>query len=91
MNDRFIFQDTHCECHAGRIIRTERCSVRMNPIAVTQDVNRIFFEIMNHIGVLLAHHIHMRLQDHGRRVLISRGCRLLDNEVVRLILIAFKV
>ena len=74
-------QDSHLHGHADTVIRAQRCTLCLHPFAVHISLDGILVKVELHIGVLLAHHVHVALQDEGLAVLHSRSGGLADNHV----------
>ena len=67
------------------IVATEGRSFGFEPFAVDIGFDRVIHEIMGHVAVLLANHIHVRLKDHSLVIFISWCSRHAHNDVHRLI------
>ena len=80
--------------YTDAIVRTQGRAIRTQPLAIDHRLDRVVVEVMLRIVVLLADHIHVRLQHHHRAILHTRSGRLrhqdvangvfLDGDVMRL-------
>ena len=69
------------ERHTNAVIRTEGCSLSFDKIAIDIGVDRIVVKIMLGVIVLLAYHIHMRLEDNARFVFVARSSRFAHDDI----------
>ncbi len=61
--------------YADAIVSTEGSATGLNPVAIDIGVDRVFHEVMLHVVVLLAYHIHVALEDDDGGVLMTgSGC-----------------
>ena len=58
--------------HAYTVIRTQGRAFGVHPVALNNGLYRIVHEVNGAVGIFLAHHILVRLQDNSRMILISR-------------------
>ena len=66
--------------HADAVVGAESGAVSAQPLAVNYSSDGLIFEIKTLI-VRLAHHIHMRLHNHSRSLLVTRSGSLGHNHV----------
>ena len=66
---------------ADPVVGPQGRPLRLHPVAVHVDVDGVLHEVEVHVGVLLAHHVQVPLDDDGGRGLVPRGGRNLDHQV----------
>ena len=76
-----VFHYGHDGCHADAVVRAERGSACLHPVAVDVCLNGIRLEVVRAFLRLLGHHVHVRLQYHAFAPLHSRGCGLAHHNV----------
>ncbi len=76
-----VFGHEQCEGggHADAVVGAQRRAVCLHPFAV--DVDRVVQKVERHVGVLLAHHIHVALEHDGGFALHGGGGRLVHHDV----------
>ena len=84
-----VFHDRHNGCHTHTVVGSQCSTFGTYPLAVHVWLNRVVFEIVLYIFVLLRNHIHVCLQDNGLAVFHSRSGRLAVNDVSCFILERF--
>ena len=75
--------------HADAVVGAERRPLGPHPFALDAGADRIPREIELDARILLADHIHMRLQDHFRPLFITRRSRLAHHHVADLVGMTF--
>ena len=80
-----IQQQSHRSRHTDTVVSSERRTLGTYPLAIHNGTNSVVLEVELHIAVLLANHIHMRLQDNRWARLITRRCRLTHHDITYLI------
>ena len=78
-------EDGQLDGAADTVVGTERGALRAEPLTVDVSLDGITVEIEVDVDQLLAHHIHVALQDDGRLVLHSRRSRFADEHVARFV------
>ena len=68
-----IGKDSHGSSHTYTIVGSESRTLRFEPLAVNPWFYGILCKIVLNVGTLVAHHIHVTLQDNGLAVLITRS------------------
>ena len=86
---RGVEQHGQCGGHADAAVGAERRSFGLHPPAVDARANGVAFEVEHDVRTLLADHVHVRLQDHARTVLVTRGGGLAHHDVTRGVLTVF--
>ena len=79
------------EGYTCAVVSAEGSAVGLHPIAVDACFDGVVFEVVNDVGVLFAHHIHMGLHDERLAVLTAWGGRTADEDVAGLIDLAVEV
>ena len=69
--------------HAYPIVSTQRSALRPHPVAIDVGTDRIGKEIVLHISILLAYHVHMALQHYRLAILHAWGGRLAHQHIAR--------
>ena len=90
MLDSLGRQSSQSRSHAYTAIGTQRGPAGPYPPAIDIGIDGIGLEIELHIGILLAHHIHMGLQSHRRPVLKPCRSRFAHHNVADGIALAFQ-
>ena len=85
MGDRFIEQGRQRRRHADAAVGTQRRTLGLHPSAVDTGADGIVLEVELHVGILLADHIHVRLENHGRMLLVAGRGGLAHNDVADLV------
>jgi len=67
--------------HADAAVGAQRRPFGLDPLAVDVGADGILLEVELHVGVLLADHVHVRLQHDGRPLFEARSGRLADDHV----------
>ena len=80
-----IQQQSHRSRHTDTIVSSERRTLGTYPLAIHNGTNSVVLEVKLHIAVLLADHIHMRLQDNRWTRLITRCGGLTHHDITYLI------
>ena len=88
---RRVQQHGQSRRHPDAAVRTQRRPLGLHPLAVDPRADRVVLEVELHVRVLLAHHVHVRLQDHRRAVLVTRRRRLAHHHVPDGVLLVFDV
>ena len=74
-------------CHPGRntdaVIRAERRAFGLHPVAVDLDLDALGHEVVIDVRVLLTHHVHVALENHGRCIFVARSRRNPDRHAAR--------
>ena len=73
--------------HAVTVVRAERCVLRADVALVVHiNFNGVMRKIMRALGCFHAHHIHVPLQHHDRRVFVPFGSRLAHDDIPQFVL-----
>ena len=83
-------EDSKFDSHSDTIVSTERCALGSQPFAVNIGLNGIFLEVEIEVNQLLAHHVHVALQDDRLAILVSRRSRLADKHIACFVNFGFK-
>ena len=75
---------------ANTVVSTKGSALSSQPFAIHVCLNSILVEVEVYVYQLVAHHIHVALQDNSLLVLISRSCRLADNHVACFVNVGFQ-
>ena len=86
-----VDQDSQRGGHADTAVGAERRAFGPDPPAVDARADRVPVEIELHVGVLLADHVHMRLEDNRRTVLEARRGGLAHHHVADGVLLVFEI
>ena len=70
---------------------SSRCAARADRVAVHEEVEPLRFHILAAVRVLFADHVDMALQHDDRRVFVSGGGCLADDDIVGSVLPAGKI
>ena len=74
-------EHSHLHGHANAVIGSQRGALGLHPLAVYPGLDGIMVKVERHILVLLAHHVHVALQDDGLAVFHARGGRFADDDI----------
>ena len=74
-------QNRQNQRHANAVVGPQRGAVGNQPAVATLRPDRVAREVMRRIGIVLAHHVQMRLQDDAGEIFPPRAGRLADNQV----------
>jgi len=85
-----IGQYSQLSGHTDAVVGPKGGTVGLEPFTINDGLDGICLEIVDSIGVLFADHIHMGLQNNGRRCLFVRAGRLADEHVAHLVLTTFQ-
>ena len=85
MRKRLVRDSRQRHGDTDTVIGSERRAFGLEPLAVHVGPDRVVHEIMLDIAVLLAHHIHVRLEDDAFVVLISRRSGYAHDHIHRFI------
>ena len=86
MGNGSISHQGHGVSKGNAVIAAEGCSLGRNAVAIMGHIQTFGSHINGAIGILLADHIHMALQDHRLMVLHAAGAVLKDDHIVQIIL-----
>ena len=78
---RFVEQHGQRSGHADTAVGTQRRALGPDPPAVDARADGIVVEIELHVGILLADHVHMRLEDHRRASFEARRRGLAHHDI----------
>ena len=67
-------QDGQRCSYADTVISTECSALGAQPLTVDNGLDRVVVEVVGDVVVLLANHIHVRLQDDGWQLLVALRC-----------------
>lgn len=87
--DRRVEQRGQRGGHADAAVGAERRALGLDPLPVDAGTDGVVLEVELHVGVLLADHVHVRLEDDRRTVLEARGGGFAHDDVARRILAVF--
>ena len=73
MHQTFICQDGQSRGYAYAIVCTERSALGFHPFTLHNRFDGVGQEVVLHVIILLAHHVHMSLQSH-RLAVLHAGC-----------------
>ena len=76
--------------HADAAVRAEGRPFGPDPFAVDAGADGVVFEIELHVGIFLAHHVHVRLQNDGRMCFESGGGGLAHHDVTDGVFLVFE-
>ena len=78
-----IFERCQHQRHADTVVGTERRAFGLQPAITNDRHNRIARKVVRLVGIVLANHVEVRLQDNARRALMPAAGRLADDQVAR--------
>ena len=78
-------EDSQLNGAADAVVGAERRALGLHPFAVDNGQNGVVVEVVLHLGQLLAHHVHVTLQDDGGLLLHARRGRLTDDDIASLV------
>ena len=87
--DRRVEQRGQRGGHADAAVGAERRALGLDPLPVDAGADGVVLEVELHVGVLLADHVHVRLEDDRRTVLEARGGGFAHDDVARRVLAVF--
>ena len=85
--DRLVGQGGHGQRDAHAVVRAEGRVARRDPLAVDVGVDRVAEEVVRYAGVLLRHHVDVRLQHDRLPPLVARRGGFADEHIAHLILV----
>ena len=71
--------------HTDTVVGTQRRTPCLHPFAIDISLDGVVLEVVFHIAVLLAHHIHVSLQDNRSSPFATRGSLFGNHYVARLV------
>ena len=83
-------QDGNLHGTADTVISTQCSTFCLHPVSIHISLYGIVVEVELHIVVLLAHHVHVALQNQYRTVLHTRSGRLADDHIAYLVALGFQ-
>ena len=86
MGNALIRQQRHGIGNGNAVVAAQCCAAGKDIGAVMTDVQTIGIHVDCAVSILLADHIHMALQDHGRMILHTAGSLSKEDDVVGFIL-----
>ena len=79
------------QCHTDAVICAEGSALSFDKIAINIGVNRVIVKVVHGVVVLLAYHIHMRLEDYAWFVFVARSSRFAHDNIACFIDSMFEV
>ena len=80
-----VLQDVEAKRHADPIVSPQAGTIRAERFPVVDDLDRVIQRVKVNAFCRHTDHIHMGLQDHLRRLFISCGGRLVNDDIAELI------
>ena len=77
--------------HTDTVVCAKGCALSFDEVAIDIGVDRVVVEVVHGVVVLLADHIHMRLEDNARFVFVARGSRFAHDDIACFIYGMFEV
>ena len=74
-------EDGQLDGAADTVVGTQRGAFGAQPLTIDISLDGILVEVEVHIDQLVAHHIHVALQNHRLTVLVAFGGRLADKHI----------
>ena len=87
MNDRIVIENSEHQSDGDAVVGTQRGAVGGKDAVLDDQVDTIGRKVVLNGAQLVAHHVDMTLQHHGRGILGTGRCGLANDDVVDLVLV----
>ena len=78
-------EDGQLDGTAYAVVGTQRGALGLQPLAVDVGLDGVAVEVKVNVDQLVAHHVHVALQDDRGALLVARRGRLADEHIARLV------
>ncbi len=90
VDEALLFHDREAGGQPDAVVRAERRAVGLDPFALDRGPDGVLGEIVGDVGVLVADHVHVTLENDAGGALATRRGLLADDDVADLVLLGFE-